>query len=304
MADPRRTAKWKQVLGYVGFAVGAFVFGLYVTFPYEVLKKRIASEAGAQGFYVKMASLGPGFFGITASRVELSRKMDAAEEKPPVPLQIDSVAIRPSLFPPGVAVRAKLLRGTASAAIGLVGDFRVRAALDDLNLQDDNLKAFSGFNLAGRVNAQLSLDLPNTSPTRSMPAEPDLSQATGSVSLDLTDAQVNGGTVGYIDLPKVAIGDVEAKIKFEKGAGTIDKLHAKSDELELLGTGTLKLARRIDFSEPNATLKFKAQPDLLKRLGMIAAGMGMLPTDPQSPDFRTLRVNGFLGRPSSPDLRF
>jgi hypothetical protein len=30
----------------------------------------------------------------------------------------------------------------------------------------------------------------------------------------------------------------------------------------------------------------------------------MLPTDPQSPDFRTLRVNGFLGRPQSPDLRF
>jgi type II secretion system protein N len=304
MADARRNAKLKQVLGYVGFAVGAFIFGLYVTFPYEVLKNRIAAEAAANGLYVKMASLGPGLLGVTASRVEVSKRMDAAEDKPPVPLLIDSVAIRPSIYPPGVAVRAKLLRGTASAAVGLLGDLKLRASVDDLNLQDDNLKAFSGINLAGRVSAQLALDLPSTSATKSAPPEPDLSQASGSVSLDLTDVQVNGGSVGYIDLPKVAVGDLDAKIKFEKGVGTIDKLHAKSDELELFGTGTLKLARRIDFSEPNATLKFKAQPDLTKRLGMIAAGLSMLPTDPQSPDFRTLRVNGYVGRPSSPDLRF
>jgi type II secretion system protein N len=304
MPPETKTQRWRRPAGYACFALASFVFGLYVTFPYDVLKRRIASDAGDNGLYVKMGSLGPGLFGITASHLEVSKKMDATEDKPPAPLQIDSVAIRPSLFPLGIAMRAKLLHGTVSAALGLVGDLKIRAALDDLSLQDDNLKAFSGVNLQGHASAQLSLDIPKTAPSKTATPEPDLSQAAGSLTLDMSDLQVNGGTIGFQDLPKVVVGDIDGKIKFEKGLGTVERLHTKSDELEVGVTGTLKLARRFDFSEPNATVRFKAQPDLLKRIGLIAAGISMLPADPQSPDFRTLRVQGFLGRPSSPDLRF
>jgi type II secretion system protein N len=304
MPPKPKSTRWKWIAGYTAFALASFAFGLFVTFPYGLVRERIAAEAGNNGLYVKMAGLGPGFIGITATRVEVSRKMEGADDKPPVPLKLDSISLRPSLFPLGIAVKARLLHGSASLAVGLLGDLKLRASLEDLNLQDDNLKAFSGLSLAGHVNGQLSLDLPKTSLSKSLPPEPDLSQATGSLSLDSTDLQVNGGTVAMYDLPKIVLGDLEGRIKFEKGAGTIDRLHTKSDELDLSVAGTLKLAKRIDFSEPNVMVRFRAQPDLTKRLGMIAMGISSLKTDPEAPDYRTLRVQGFLGRPTTPDLRF
>ena len=39
-------------------------------------------------------------------------------------------------------------------------------------------------------------------------------------------------------------------------------------------------------------------------LGMIAMGLSQLKSDPEAPDYKTLRITGFLGRPNSPDLRF
>jgi type II secretion system protein N len=301
--DAHQTRR-KWIAAHVAFGIVAFVFGFYVTFPYDLVRQRLTAEAGDRGVYLKIGSLGPGFLGITASKVELSRKMEAAEDTPPVPLKLDSLALRPSLLPLGIAVHARLLHGSANLAVGVLGDLKVRASLDDLNLQDDNLKAFSGLSLAGKVNAQLSLDLPKTSPVKSVPPEPDLSQANGSLTLDFSDVAINGGTVAMYDLPKIVLGDLDGKLKFEKGAGTIEKFHSKSDELDLSLTGTLKLAKRIDFAEPNAVLRFKAQPDLIKRLGMIAMGLGQLKSDPEAPDYKMLRVTGFLGRPNSPDLRF
>jgi len=298
-----KRARWKIVTGYVAFGVVSFLLGIYLTFPYDVLKERILAEAGGQGAYVRVGSLGPGLFGITASNLEVSRKMEANEDKPSPALRIDSVAIRPSLFPLGVAVRAKLLHGVASAAVGLSGD-KFRVAIDDLNLQDDNLKAFSGLSLAGHLSANLTLDMPMTPSTKSQPGEPDLAQASGTVSIDASGLQVNGGTIEMIDLPKVSLGELEGKIKFEKGAGTIETLKIKSDEVDVTVTGTPKLARRIDYLEPNALVKLKISPELSKRLGLIASGLAMLPADPQSPEYRTLRVQGFIGHPSSPDLRF
>jgi len=306
MATAANIALGKKVAAYAAFCLASFGIGIYLTFPYDIVRQRITAEASAGGAYVKVASLGPGLFGITATGVELSRKMEANEDKAPTPLKVDSIAVRPSLFPLGVAVRAKLLQGTAHLGLGLVGDLKVRVNLDGLDLQSENLKAFSGLALGGKASAQLALDIPKVSPSKTAPAEPELAQANGSASLDVADLQVNGGTVTVpmygqptpMDLPKVAVGDLDAKIKFEKGLGTLDAFHAKSNELELLISGTLKLAKRFDYSELALLLKLKAQPELTKRLGMIAAGLSMLEADKDNPDFRVAHVTGFLGRPN------
>src|SRR5687768_14270203 len=134
--DRRRLA-----LGYALFALAAFVLCLMVTFPYGALRARLDNEAASQGWALQMGGLRPGLFGLTATDVRLSRPpgglraelaaaLAAGDGKAAAalgaaelgePLHVDSLALRPSLFPPGVAFRASLLDGTASGTVGALG---------------------------------------------------------------------------------------------------------------------------------------------------------------------------------------
>lgn len=304
--ETTRIARWKWVVGYVGFFVVALIFSLYVTFPYDTLKTRVQREADGAGYYVRMDSLGPGLFGVTANDVQISKRAanDAAE--PPPALMVDKVSVRPALFPPGVAFRLKLMGGSITGNVGVLGDLSIRANVDDVTLTEGNLKAFSGLDLAGVVNADLKLDIPTTAPPGGKVKEPDFSQAAGTFKLEADGLAVNGGTMMIpmggepvpMDLPKIAIGDLDGLVKFDKGLGTIDTFHAKGTDLELFLAGTLKLSRRPAYSEPAIDLKLKAEPQFVKNLGMIGAGLAMLGPDKADPSFRAARITGYLNRPN------
>lgn len=307
MPPENKVATWKLVVAYVGFFIFALIFGLYVTFPYETLKTRVQREADAAGYYVKMESLGPGFLGVTADEVRISKKIGEGADAAPPALLIDKVSIRPALFPPGIAFRAKALGGTISGTIGGLGDVTVRIFIDDVTLTEGNLKEFSGVDLAGVMNGKLSLDIPRVAPPGGKVAEPDLSQANGQLTLNAESLAVNGGTIPVpmgggepvpMDLPKIAIGNVEGEINFEKGIGKLDKFHAKGTDLELFLAGTLKLSRRFEYSEPSIDLKIKAEPQFIKNLGLIGAGFSMLGPDKTDPSFRAARITGYLNRPN------
>lgn len=305
--DTNKTATWKLVTGYVGFFILALLFGLYVTFPYDTLKTRVQREADASGYYVTMDSLGPGLFGVTADDVKISKKVSDDATAPAPALLIDKVSIRPALFPPGVAFRVKGFGGTISGNIGVLGDTSVRINADEVTLTEGNLKAFSGIDLAGVVNAKLKLDIPNVLPPGGKQKEPDLSQANGQLTIESEGLGVNGGSMMIplgggepvpMDLPKIGIGNVDGEVNFEKGLGKIEKFHAKGTDLELFLNGTLKLSRRFEYSEPSIDLKIKAEPQFIKNLGLIGAGFSMLGPDKSDPSFRAARITGFLNRPN------
>jgi type II secretion system protein N len=225
---------------------------------------------------------------------------------------VDSIAFRPAVLPVGLAFRAKLLDGTVSGAIGGIGDLDVDVKASDLDLSGGNMKAFSGLDLAGKLNGHLSLEVPRSAPAAvaggnpRRAAEPDFAQASGELVLDGDALAVNGGTLTVpmqgqptpVDLPKIAFGDLDAKIVFDKGQGKVESLAAQSTDIDLQGSGTVKLARRLEFSELRLELRFKPDPEFQKRLGMIGAGLSMLQADRQNPQYRLARVTGFLGRPS------
>lgn len=308
MPAETKTARWKIILGYVAFSLAAFVLCLYLTFPYDALKERVQSEARASGLYVKLGSIGPGLFGIRAKKVELAKRATGDEDTPPESLRIDSVSIRPSLFPLGVAIRASALGGSMSGTIGGLKDLTVRLSLDELNLSGGNLKGFSGVDLAGNLSGEVALTVPRTSLGPKAAAEPDLGQANGTITLNLKGFQVNGGTLTLalpmmgpepvpIGLPKLNLGDLEGALKFQKGQGTIEKFSLKGDGVELNATGTLKLAKRLQYSEPALELRLKTTPEFVKALGMYGAGLSMLPSDPKDPSWRLSRISGSLERP-------
>lgn len=315
------STRWKVTAGYAGFSLFAFVFWLYVTFPYQAVRDRVSAEAAAAGWTVTIGSLGPGFFGVTARDVRLQpaapalpQAADAALGQPgaarPVQITLASVSARPALFPPGLAARARALGGTISGSVGLLGDLKLSASAN-LDASDPALKAATGVDAGGELEGDLSLSIPRDTGTgRGATGGFDLSHASGTISLKGTKLLVKGGTIQVplygqmtpMDLPRVALGELDGQIKFDKGAGKIDRLRAKSEDLEVQLGGTVTLGKRIDFSELNVDLKVKTEPELNKRLGLVASALSALPPDRTDPSFRSTTITGYLGQPRLPGL--
>lgn len=322
MPPETKPARWKVILGYAAFALVAFILGLFVTFPYDTVRTRLVTEAAQAGLAVRIGSLRPGLAGITATNVRVS--------KPPQPLTaelisalatgegvpgaaelgeavvLDSVAVRPTLFPPGVAVRASAMKGTVSAAVGLVGDTKVRVELDGVDVSGGNLPAFLGVDMEGEVNGALALTMP-----KGKSPEPDLSQADGELSLDTRGLVVKGGKVSISMMPgspampvdlatfaPINLGALTGRIQFEKGLGTVQSLRLKGEDVEAMATGTLKLGKKLEYSEPGLDVNIKVPQEAQQRLGLLASGITILPPDKKDPSFRAARLSGFLNRPS------
>ncbi|HEY8211783.1 MAG TPA: type II secretion system protein GspN [Myxococcaceae bacterium] len=309
-------ARWRVTAGYAAFAAAAFVFWLYVTFPYQAVRDRLTAEAAANGLNVSIGSLGPGLFGVTARDVQLKPAVSTApvadaaagspNAAPPFQLTIPSVSARPALFPPGLAVRAKALGGTVSGSVGLLGDLRVSASLDGLDASDPMLKASTGVDAAGKVEGDASFSIPRAEgPAAAATGGFDIAHASGSISVTGAKLQVKGGTMQVplygqmtpLDLPRVSLGDLEGRIRFDKGAGKIEKMSLKSEDLQAQLDGTVTLGRRIDFTELNLKLRIKTEPELNKRLGLVASALSVLPPDQADPTFRAGNITGYLGNP-------
>lgn len=319
MPPENKPARWKVFLGYAAFAVVAFILSLFVTFPYDVVRTRLVTEAAQAGFAVRIGSLRPGLAGITATQVRVSKPpqplsaevvsaLATGEGNMPgalelgEPLMFDSIAVRPTLFPPGVALHSSVMGGTLSASVGILGDTKVRVEADGLKASGGNLPAFTGMDMEGEINGALALTLP-----KGKSPEPDLSQADGELTLDTQGLLIKGGKVAVpmgggtavpMDLPKIALGNLTGRIQFEKGLGTVQSLRLKSEDLEALATGTLKLGKRLEYSEPAMDVNLKLDPDFQKRLGLLGAGVTILPPDKKDPSFRAARLAGFLNRPT------
>src|ERR1700694_374856 len=109
--------RWQWIVVYIAYGLFVFALLLLATFPYGAVQKRLQAEASGQGLLLRLGGLGPGLFGLTASNVQLSKKLEGTEDQPPTPVLIKSMAVRPSLFPLGVAFRVKVFGGTVSGTV-------------------------------------------------------------------------------------------------------------------------------------------------------------------------------------------
>ena len=309
MADDKKLALWKRIAGYSAFSVFALFLAFFLTFPYETLKERLRVEADNAGYLVRIGSLGPGLFSLRATDVKISKKpTGAADEKPPEALQIDAISVGPALFPPGVAISAKAFGGSVSAKAGGLSNISVKLEADDVDLAKGNLKGFTGIDFGGTIDLNAALTMPRIS-VGGGPAEPDLGGATGNIVIETHGVAINGGTANVVipmygaeptplDLPKIVFGDITGKMKFDKGAGTIEEFRGKSADLEVGISGTLKLAKALAYSEPNLEIRFKPDSEFQKRLGLIGSALSAVGSDPKDPNWRMGKLTGFLGKPN------
>jgi type II secretion system protein N len=295
-----------RIGGYVAFALASLLIAFFLTFPYDALRDTARLRADEAGYFLRIGSLGPGFFSVRANDVQLSKKSDA--DPPPGALTLESVSVGPALFPPGVAVKVKGLGGTISATVSGFSSQRVKVDVDDLDLSKGNVKGFTGIDFGGALDAHVDLTVPRTAAAPGAVAEPDLSQASGSITLDTKALTINGGNVAVViaqygpdptpfDLPKIVLGDITGRIKIDKGTGTVDEFKAKSSDLEAGASGTLKLGKKPEYTDANLEVRLKPDAEFQKRLGLIGGMISMIPADPKDPTWRLGHLTGYLGRP-------
>lgn len=286
---------WHRTVAFGLFGLVCFLLFLSLTFPVDAARARLQAEAERTGLVLRMDNLSSGLFSMTAHRVRVSRASDTDA----VPLLVDQLNVRPTLFPPGLALQAGLLGGTASASFPRSGQ-SLHLKLSGLDLSQANLKTLAGIDAEGKLDGELNLDMPVVR------GEPDLSQASGVLRLNGAALVVRGGTVTVpmfgnptpLDLPQAALGTLDGEVTFERGTGTVQRLHLKGDDLESLANGTVKLARKPEYIELTLGLKLRLEAELLKRLGVVGAGFAVLPMDGELPGFRDVRVSGYLGKPT------
>jgi type II secretion system protein N len=299
---PARNARLRRIAGYAAFTVFSLVLCLYLTFPYDVVERQVRTSAAQAGYLVEFGSLGPGLFGVTARGVKLMRQPAAGQEADPTAaLLIDRVSARPSLLPLGLALSADAFGGDVSGHVGVVGTRSVRLSLEGLDPKKGNFQGFTGVDLDGRINGELALDIPVTPLPGGKVESPDLGSANGLLTLDLANLQVNGGTLKGdlpLDLPKAALGTITARIKFDKGTGTLETLEGTGEDLQLGGEGTVTLARILEASQLNMTVRLKPSPDFTRSAGIVGSGISFLPPDKKDPTFRAARLAGTLTRPA------
>lgn len=287
---------WKPRLLYGAFAVVAFALSLRWTFPGEAVKERIIIEAGARGWQVDMADVGPG--GLLGVRAEGVRLEDASGLKIPLDALTAKLRLLPLLVGKQVlAFDARLFQGSIEGTADLSGDARaVVAKIDGIDLaQAPPLKAATGVDLAGKLGGKVDLIVP------SGPND----KPTGRIDLAVAGAGLTGGKLPLpgmdtaLPLQKVGLGAITLRVKFDGGKATAEKLEARGGDAELSADGlTLQLAgqARLEFAPLFGKAKIRLQPTFWSRSGM--AQYQALADMAKGPDGAYgLQVFGSLGHP-------
>ncbi|BDG04333.1 type II secretion system protein GspN [Anaeromyxobacter oryzae] len=287
---------WKPRLLYGAFAVAAFALALRWTFPGEAVKERLIMEAGARGWQVDMADVGPaGVLGVRAEGVRL-------EDSTGLKISLDALGASLKVLPlltgkRVLAFDARVFQGTIEGTADLSGDARaVVARVDGVDLaQAPPLKAATGVDLTGKLGGTVDVVVP---------AGPN-DKPTGRIDLAVAGAGVSGGKLplpgmdAALPLQKIALGAITLKVKLDGGKAIAEKLEAKGGDAELSADGlSLQVAGqpRLEYAPLFGKAKIRLQPAFWSRSGM--SQYQSLAEMAKGPDGAySLQVFGSLGHP-------
>ncbi len=257
-----------RIAGYIAFFFASFMVATYLTFPYDDLKLAVIQEIEyprdargerrASGWNVDIAELEPSFVtGVDMTSVRVT-KLAADLESAPSEIIIDEAHARISLL--------ALLTGTVDVSFDLAmaggtieGELQrsdttiaIKAALDSVNLRQISMvQSALGLPIEGVVSGNVDVTLGAES-----------AQTNGSAQLTIDRLAIGNGRAELkppgmtkgIALERLAAGKLEIEIKIEEGTAKIEKLHGRGPDLELDGSGTIRLAQPFSASRVNELL--------------------------------------------------
>lgn len=290
--------KLKIVL-FGGFALLALLVSAVLTFPYDVLGRRIEAEVARAlpGTTLVIGEIGPALpIGLRVARVTLHRGTGPENR-----VEIDRLRVKPSLlklliFRPTLAFDLRAFSGEAAGSVS-VSSGQANLNLDLKNLQIEQiamLKAASGIDLSGAVNGRIQLNLnPTGQPTD------------GVIEATIDSARLEGGKVMGFSIPSIDLGSPEVNIPIVDGEATIERLATSSPDGSLDITGTVSLRPVLAQSRVKGTLSLQLEDAFLNRNPTLKGLMGFAGSLKQPDGSIQVPLDGPLNRPARvPGLGF
>lgn len=297
LATPERLQKLRRG-ALPAVAVLSFLLFLLITFPYEMIARRIETEAQRAGADLTIGSIGGhGFFGVRARNVRV--RLPSSSGEPASELRFDRVDVSPDLFAlllrrTSFAFRLEGYGGSASGHAALSNDPRapglqsLRLSSTDLDLRASPLKDLTGIDASGR--ATLQVDVSSMQPPEG---------AAGSLSLNGRQLAVAGGTVKGFTLPRAALGDLDVAVTIDKGVARLDRTQARGGDLDLEADGTVRLRALLALSQADLHVRLRPSDRWLNDNAFIKGALGLVQNARQPDGSYVFSFSGPLSRLNS-----
>jgi type II secretion system protein N len=256
-----------QYGGYVAFFGTCFTLAAYLTFPYDrvkdVLVRRVQAQStpGEPAPKLTIEDLGPHWLnGVSLTGVVFERPGDSPGDAPSrITVDELDVSVSPwSLLGSGIAL-------SVDADIGegdLSGDYETQEGgptkldltLDEVDLERFGLGALLGIPIGGLASGTIDVELA----VKSVETQGDVKLEIEGTRIGDGKAKVKiPGMAGGLTVDAMDAGKVELSIAIKDGVATIEKLDAKGKDLELSGSGSIRLSQPLPGSRTDVTLSAK-----------------------------------------------
>ncbi len=250
--------KLRQNLGYAAFFIFSFVVGLYLTFPWILVKDRILALVKEKtGVKIAASKLEPHWVtGVELENVEIQGSDPKAE-----PTKLDKIRARVSLLKllagkPGGSVWIPMGKGTIDASFAVGKDvFELDADIEKLALEETPfLLAASGLPLVGTLDLEASLKL----------GKDDPKQSRGKIVITTKGFEIEkGGKLGPLPVPALVFGDLKLELPLEDGKIDLKGVKLPGADLEIALDGSISPAWPLAKGTINLTVGLKPTEKLL-----------------------------------------
>ena len=294
LATPERLQKLRR--GAVpAVAVLSFLLFLLITFPYEMIGRRMQAEAQRAGADLSIGSIGGhGLFGVRARDVRLRPAPSGGEPAPE--LRFDRVDVSPDLFAlllrrTSFGFRLEGYGGTARGHAALSSDPRLpglqslRLTSSELDLHTLPLKELTGIDASGR--ASLQIDVSSLQPADT---------AGGSLSLNGRQIAVTSGNVSGFTLPGASVGDLEVSVTIDRGVARVDRAQTRGGDVEADADGTVRLRALIALSQADLHVRLRPSERWLNENAFVKGALGLVQNARQPDGSYAFSFSGPLSR--------
>jgi type II secretion system protein N len=272
--------------GYAMFFVVCFVLSAYFSFPYERVRDLLVTKvvsSGAPGQKLSIGALGPHWLtGVTLTAVKLDR-VASTPGTAASSIAIDKLTV--SASPLALLFGGLGLRFDAHVGKGEIegrydskkdGPAHTQAELDAFDLGKLGLGSVIGMPLAGAVSGSVDVALSDQT-----------AETQGSVDLRIEGLRIGDGKaklqipgMGGLTLETIDAGTLQLKLAVKEGVATIERLEAKGKDLELSGSGSVRLVRELAQSRADITLAIKFERAYTQRSDRTKAMFDLLGANP------------------------
>lgn len=279
-----------KYLAYAGFFFASLIFGVYQTFPWDVVKDNVFALVKKQsGIRVTADSLEPDWItGLEAKRVEIRMKPNQA------PIKLDKLNVRAKLFAlatgkKGVSFSATVARGTIDADVVIDEETAViEAEIEKLQLELIPALRAANVPLSGKISISTDLTWGLKAPKKTE----------GSVTIKMHDLVAEKGIkIGMFPLPRdFNLGSFELELPMKEGKILLKNQEIKGKDVEISLDGTITLMRPIHRSVLNLDVKFKPTKALLDSDPLIKALLKNLKGKKDNKGFQKIKITGTFSR--------